>query len=149
MMNLVGSTVCTMLDLDTFLKKNGASWVLADGREAPLGSEYRKLVDVNVPDLRGIFLRGRNYERNREEGNADGDCKPGTYQKSAIEKHTHSYVQMVYNNSIDGVDSTVRNSYEHHNEERQTGATGGSETRPNCVTVNIFICIGAIEEGEG
>lgn len=145
MMNVVGSTVCTMLDLDTFLKKNGESWVLADGREAPPGSDYCKLVDVKVPDLRGVFLRGRNYDRNLAEGNADGDLKLGTYQKGAIAAHTHSYIQMVYNNAIDGVDSTTRNSYEHHNEERQTGAAGGVETRPNCVTVNIFICVGAIE----
>jgi hypothetical protein len=142
MENIVGSIVHTMLDVDSFQNKNGARWILADGRAAPAGSEYVRLVGPNVPDLRGVFLRGKNYDRSTTEGNADGDLPVGAYQKGEIASHSHSYIQMVFDNNVDGIDSTARYSFEHLNASRQPGVTGGTEVRPNCVTVNIFICVG-------
>jgi hypothetical protein len=46
---------------------------------------------------------------------------------------------MIGDNSVDGVDSVVEHSGEHHNEGRQTGEFGGDEVRPNSITVNFFI----------
>lgn len=38
--------------------------------------------------------------------------------------HTHAYTTMIYDNNIDGVDSTTTHSGDHHNESRQTGSSG-------------------------
>lgn len=139
---MTGSILASMLDVDTFLLKNGPKWMLADGSKAPENSDYFKLFpNSTVPDLRGVFLRGKNYNRDPAIGNADGDFKTGEFQPFSINSHSHGYTQMVYDNSIDGVDSTARYSGEHHNELRQTEAIGGKEVRPNNVTVNFFICV--------
>lgn len=135
-----GQIVSSMLSVEQFLQVNGNNWILADGRKVP-GSLYAKLVSESVPDLRGVFLRGKNYGRDPVFGNVNGDLPLGTFQKHEFASHTHDVVEMVYNNNIDGVDSAKTHSGEHHNEGRVTGARGGGETRPNCVTVNYFICI--------
>lgn len=134
----LGDIVSSMLDEGTFKRINGNGWVLADGRAVP-NTDYAKLVGANVPDLRGVYLRGKNYSRDKAQGNADGDLAIGTYQAFEIIKHSHPTVQMIENNNVDGVDSTVKRSGEHHNEPRQTGEFGGNEVRPNSVTVNFFI----------
>lgn len=141
MQHIVGSVVATMLERDLFLEKNGSHWALADGGIAPSPSEYLDLIGPILPDLRGVFLRGRNYDRDPAVGNADGDVPTGTYQAFALASHTHGYVMMVGNDQIDGVDSTVLESGDHHNEPRQTDPTGGTEVRPNNVTVNFFVCV--------
>lgn len=130
-----------MLATEQFVKINGTGWILADGR-AVTGSSYAKLVEEHVPDLRGVFLRGKNYGRDPNSGNAEGDLRVGAFQPHRFARHSHATVQMIYNNNIDGVDSAVTHSSEHHNEAVRTGEEGDSiETRPNCVTVNWFICI--------
>lgn len=134
----LGDVVSSLLDEGNFLKINGRGWVLADGRPVP-NTQYAKIVGPKVPDLRGIFLRGKNYTRDKASGNADGDLPLGAFQNFEIIKHSHSTIQMVGNNEIDGVDSTTTHSGEHHNDAKQTGEYGGNEVRPNNVTVNYFI----------
>ena len=48
-----------------------------------------------------------------------------------LPSHTHEVIQMIGNNDIDGVDSTVTHSGEHHNEARRSGATGDSQAHNN------------------
>ena len=134
----LGEVVASMLDATQFAQVNGSGWVLADGRAVP-DTVYARMVAPNVPDMRGIYLRGRSYGRESRTGNAEGDLPVGTYQSDLIARHAHSTVQMIGNNAIDGVDSTTIHSGEHHNEARLTGEFGGDETRPRSVTVNYFI----------
>jgi hypothetical protein len=56
-----------------------------------------------------------------------GGTETHTLSVDEIPAHSHSTVQMIGTNSVDGVDSTTTNSGEHHNEGRQTGATGGGQ----------------------
>lgn len=138
----LGDVVASLLSEASFREINGRGWVLADGRAVP-GTQYEKIVAAKVPDLRGIYLRGKNYERDKASGNADGDLPIGAFQKFEIIKHSHSTVQMIFDNNVDGVDSAKQNSYEHHNEDRQTGEYGGNEVRPNSVTINYFVKVDA------
>jgi len=139
-----GEVVASMLDEAFFQSVYGPDWVLADGRTVT-GTWYEELVSANVPDLRGLFLRGRNYDRSKASGNAEGDLVMGTFQAFQVARHSHTCLEMIQNDAVDGVDSVTTHSFEHRNESRQTGEFGGDEVRPNCVTVNFFICVGASE----
>jgi len=82
----VGEIVVSMLDVATFKRINDVAgkikWVLADGNPCP-NSDYFTLDPVkhkSVPDLQGVFLRGKNYNRDKTQGNADGDLELGAYQ---------------------------------------------------------------------
>ncbi len=134
----LGEVVASMLDATQFAQVNGSGWVLADGRAVP-DTLYAKMVSSNVPDLRGVYLRGMNYGRDRSSGNPDGDLPLGSYQPDQVVRHAHSTIQMIGDNNVDGVDSTTTRSGDHHNEARLTGEFGGSETRPRTVIVNFYI----------
>jgi hypothetical protein len=92
-------------------------WVTADGTNS-------------TPDLRGEFVRGLDNGRGVDSGRILASS-----QSDENKTHTHSTVQMIGNNNIDGVDSTTTHSGENHNEARQTGATGGNETRPRNIAL--------------
>jgi hypothetical protein len=120
---------------------DGADWVLADGRNVA-GSKYTAITGQNtVPDLRGVFLRGKNFTRERATGNADGDLALGTFQANQNAAHAHGYTRMIHNNNADGVDSVTTHSFEHRLGPDTTESSGGNESRPNSVTVNYFIKI--------
>ncbi|MCK5355243.1 MAG: hypothetical protein KAJ63_09005 [Methyloprofundus sp.] len=79
-------------------------WVLADGKDVS-GSAYAQVTgNSHIPDFRGVFLRGKNNGRNDGNENPDGDLALGIYQADIFAEHTHSTVQMIGNNNIDGVD---------------------------------------------
>ena len=87
----VGTVIASLLSESEFQGLFGKSWALADGR-AVEGSGYEKLTgNKNVPDLRGVFLRGKNHDRASDSGNPDGDLTVGTFQGDALQEHTHSY----------------------------------------------------------
>lgn len=67
------------------------TWVLADGRDVTR-SQYEKLLRVrNVPDLRGLFLRGLNAERADGKEGPDATMRiGGDYQQDMVGKHGHS-----------------------------------------------------------
>lgn len=142
----LGEVVASMLDATQFTEVNGSGWVLADGRAVP-DTLYAKMVSPNVPDMRGVYLRGKNYGRESLTGNPEGDLPVGTYQADQMARHAHSTIQMIGDNNIDGVDSSGVHTGDHHNEPRQTGEFGGNETRPKSVTVNFFIRVAGYPVG--
>lgn len=85
----------------------------------------------------GRFIRG--IDRSGNAIDPDGERKAGSLQEDAFESHSHTTVQLIGDNNIDGVDSTARNSGEHHNQSRHTGKTGTTETRPK--NVALLYCI--------
>jgi hypothetical protein len=112
-----------MLTESQFQTVYGSGWILADGRDVS-GSAYHTLTGrVTVADLRGVFLRAKNNGRASGGNPAERDLRE--YQQDEVKQHSHSTVQMIQNNDIDGVDSTTTHSGEHHNERRETGAYGG------------------------
>ncbi len=96
----------------------------------------------NIPDLRGLFLRGRDGGAGRDMdrawrssllpgGNAGDNV--GSYQQDEIKAHTHTVWQPYGNGAANGhgaqdVDRAI-----------ESGSTGGSETRPKNVYVNFII----------
>jgi microcystin-dependent protein len=134
-----------------------AGWLVCDGG-AISRAAYRELYSVigdihgrgdavttfNLPDYRGRFLRGVDSGAGRDRdaglrtacasGGLIGDAV-GSVQADSFGSHSHATVQMIGDNNVDGVDSFTTHSGEHHNEERQTSAIGGSETRP----INTYV----------
>jgi hypothetical protein len=118
-----------------FQSLNGSDWVLCDGRSVT-GSSYETITgNPNIPDARGVFLRGKNNGRTDGNENPDGELSLGAYQADEYESHTHAAAQYHPNSApaggVEGVVAGVSSS----------GASGGNETRPKNVTVNNFVKI--------
>lgn len=101
--------------------------------------QYRNLVN-NLPDARGVFLRGKNEGRETAQGDPDGDTHiVGDQQMDAIKKHTHSYLKGYYPEAgkSGGGEPVVWSA----NTSVQTDANsdGADETRPRNITVYIYI----------
>lgn len=138
----VGQIVASMLSVTKFQETyniNGEQWELAKGQDAPPDSRYRTDVGEKLPDLRGVFLRGKNHGREVATGNPEGDPDVGAYQKDEVVTHTHGLTQLdIGGGEDDGRSDNVRAKYKNKVEET-TDPYGGKETRPRNVTVNYFI----------
>lgn len=87
--NPVGMIVQSMLTEAQFQAANGTNWVLADGRDVT-GSVYASTTGgTNIPDLRGVVLRGKNNGRSDGFQNPVGDSTLGTYQGDQFLSHDH------------------------------------------------------------
>lgn len=143
--HMVGDVKVSMLSEAQFLVANGGdvTWVLADGRDLDnfpetANSKYKDITGSSViPDLRGMFLRGKNNGRADGNENPDGDLNLGTYQADEFKSHTHSYDRA---NNFSGllVGSSPAGFIV---QGTTTGASGGNETRAKNVTVNYYIKI--------
>lgn len=130
----LGDIRASMLEEADFQTENGAEWILADGRDVS-GSDYAILKQVtNVPDLRAVYLRGKDNARGLHP---DGEQALGSYQADQFASHSHSTGASNGGNwgKISGStpDAWWTGS--------STGSAGGNETRPKTVTVNYFIKI--------
>jgi hypothetical protein len=152
----VGSVIHSMLTESQFQSQAGNGWVLADGRSCA-GTVYNTITGAGaVPDLRDVFLRGKGNGRGV---NPDGNLALGTYSAAKYASHTHQEQSCSYdstgvatpayllNMSTGGVDYTIF-AIPGGSIERvatswplNTVASGGNETAPVSVTVNIFIRI--------
>lgn len=148
----VGSIVPSLLEPAAFAKEAGdqptfdltkSRWTLADGKPVP-GTRYAELTgNAPVPDLRGIFLRGKN------NGRADGRQNPqelnlGQYQDDQFQDHIHEYNRG--GNTPNGQELYALPANTNGNIQRAPTnyiITGkhGDETRPRNVTVNYYIRI--------
>ena len=81
----------------------------------------------------GRMVRG--IDRSGQGIDPSGERAAGSLQGDMVGNHTHSVIEMIPNNNIDGVDSATTHSDEHHNETRQTGACCGPETRSKNVAL--------------
>lgn len=81
----------------------------------------------NLPDLRGEFLRGFDDGRGVDSGRVIGSA-----QVDAFKSHTHGISGYTYMGESDGYGQSSGSSI-------QTGATGGTETRPR--NVAMLACI--------
>ena len=136
----VGSVVHSMLTEAQFQDEAGDGWILADGRSVA-DSSYAEITGfTTVPDLRGIFLRGKNNGRNTTLGNASGESALGTYQGDAFAEHSHSYSYQIPDAADGGSDGGGDTDRGLETINASTGSAGSTtETKPRNVTVNIFI----------
>jgi hypothetical protein len=148
-------------------------WALCNGRALDVDAEegkYRELfnaigtawgngsqgkdavegvTDFNLPDLRGLFLRGVSHDsgadpdrmsRTAEFEGANAGNMVGSRQLDELKSHTH----FVGRRGADG-DGQRRarplswSDWDKFNDVLDTGATGGSETRPVNAYVNYII----------
>ena len=144
--NPVGTIIHSMLTLAQFQSIYGTNWVLADG-SATTNSMYSLITgNNNVPDMRGMTLRGKNNGRADGNQNPDGDSQLGTYQADMYGRHTHptylepsitqtgGYFAAWRASNVNGWTDITSNGGGPQN-------SGGNETRMKNITVNIFIKI--------
>lgn len=163
----VGSIVHSMLTEAQFQAETREDWILADGGSVT-GSRYNSITgNSTVPDLRGIYLRGKN--NSRSDGNEDpaGDLTLGTFEADQNQVHSHGVTDPAHGHSIleagassgseETIDISVKSpgdpaAYRTNNTTpvpflgtSTTGITidnqGTNDARPNSVVVNIFIKI--------
>ncbi len=141
-------------------------YLVCDGKEYPT-KEYPELSKAigtawgssgagkfNLPDLRGMFLRGVNGARGDSYSDPDANDttirkathggRPGnnvgSLQDDAIKSHTHEYQMVKHVGAITGNSGggiTVPDSYDNETTQPNTGA--GKETRPKNAYVYYLI----------
>lgn len=140
----VGDVRTSSLTEAQYQTEADGTWVLADGRDVT-GSVYETITgNSTIPDLRGIFLRGKNNGRSDGNENPDGELATGTFQDDEIGSHTHSLSVRSNNGAPNLNDNGYYASLDGSGTQgaKQTAeASGGNETRPKAVTVNYFIKI--------
>lgn len=111
----------------------GAVWVLADGRSC-VGSAYTLITgSLNVPDMRGAFLRAKGATYN-----PDGDLALGTYTADKFKSHNHS---VPTTNTVISALAGYSRGGDNSSYLDYLQANGGNETAPRSITVNVFIRI--------
>jgi hypothetical protein len=120
----IGTVIATMVQMDTV---NGI-WVLADGR-AGTTEYFQATGNANVPDLRGMFLRGLNVGRADGKQDPDGAGRAaGSYQPDSLKSHAHAISAWYNTGTQNGWCIEVgEHPFEYNN--YPTLAVGGLETR--------------------
>lgn len=145
----IGEVRYSILNVEDFQNLYGSSWVLMDGRTVA-DTALAALGVAKIPDARGVFLRCKNHGVSLRRGNPDGELKIGSYQRDQFAEHTHAAVGQKNSNSKSilwsgGPSWTTTDlseiSQKSSARELRTGSAGGFETRPRCITVNVFIKI--------
>lgn len=101
----IGEIVASMLDEASFqalYNRDGEIWVLADQRLISENTGYgqylkRQNSPLKAPDLRGVFLRGKQNDRDKG-GNPDGNLPLGKESEDKTSKPDLNFVFEVTNN---------------------------------------------------
>jgi microcystin-dependent protein len=122
-------------------------WIACDGKQHNkitlpelfnvIGYNYSVLKSgdlFQVPDYRGLFVRGLDYKRSDEASHAaidpqTGRALDGSVQQDQFKSHTHTYTTKAGTAVQDGDDTPCW----YQDSTANTGATGGDETRPKNV----------------
>lgn len=137
-MGFIGQYLESDLTLAQHQALYGSGWVLADGVTSCVGTTYGTITGRTVvPDARSMILRGKNHSRADAFADPDGDKALGTQTQDKFESHTHNITGGTTGNAgnMQNSDCTA------NNRTGVTQATGGNETAPKTLTVNIFIKI--------
>ena len=140
---------------ESYLECDGSSLLKTEFTELydVIGTDYGSVDNdhFNIPDYRGIFLRGWDHGRGMDPDSASrldrGDGTTGDYvgtrQNDEFKSHNHSIDAGIDGSgTITAIDiETDVNSLT----PSQTNDTGGNETRPK--NVNIIYCIKYTDEG--
>lgn len=140
-------------------------WLPCDGspvnREGKYGRLFKaigeswghgdRVVTFNVPDLRGVFLRGVNGGRTGDYADPQandrvavmpgGNAKNlvGSFQSDSFKQHHHPGDNFVYKSTQGTTAKGVDNGFNTGQSAPSTGDTGGMETRPKNAYVNWII----------
>lgn len=143
---LIGQVITSVLDSTTFFYKfSRDEWMLANGQAVPVSAvDFRKMYGANVPDLRGVFIRGKNYSRNDEYKNPSGDLPNGYKQTDEIQSHAHLFYSTLIGYGFGGHGGGDNNTVISADPAKPSNATQsstGAETRPKNVTLSYYIRI--------
>jgi hypothetical protein len=139
----IGTILGSILNPDQFQQifpGDASLWKLADSSAASV-EFYAATLNSNIPDLRGIFLRGINCGKKGDTAfiDPDGDRKAGSFQRDMLKSHNHTLRQYIADPSYP---SGVWNVFDNTNRTYNTGGTdytGGAETRPKNVGVYWYV----------
>lgn len=138
----IGDIKASMLTQAQFDQVHGSGWRMADGTTA-VGTAYGALTGATtLPDLRGIFLRGKDNGRLAENGNGnpDGEVPLGTFLQDSFKAHEHSVLRTAGDEQLlGGIQGALAGGSTDVNPNGLTSTEGGVETRPRNVTVNYYI----------
>lgn len=161
----IGTIVASVLDFHHFCLANNmeedfakSSWLPCDGRNIPGESPYKSQGSSTTPDLRGVFLRGKNFMITDNSGAGvpkEGQLSPdpqdaGVFQDDAFQGHGHQRVlggQINANEAGSGGHKAGNTNWDKESgtitEPVKLGSYGkvrvATETRPNNVTVYYYI----------
>lgn len=137
----VGDVKYSVLIQDKFKQLNGNEWELMDGRsiENSFLADFAKF--KTIPDARGVFIRGMNLDRPKEQGDADGNREIGLPQTDTFKKHNHRF--NVFVNAPDGPPTWRPWATTSQNAANTwtTSDDGGEETRPRNIALYTYIKI--------
>lgn len=147
----IGSIIASVIPPSIFIADN-PGWRLADGAEVLKGTSMERQIGSNLPDLRGMFLRGVNYGRDDNYSDPDADRPAGSLQEHALADHTHG-LSVIINGNPDGSDDRFSGAYylihpdvnRRGNKQNLTTSSqnvASQETRPTNVAVFYYIYTG-------
>jgi hypothetical protein len=85
----IGQMINSMLTEAQMQTLYGDGWILSDGRSV-INSKYYFITGfTNVPDARGVGLRGKNNGRSDGNQDPEGERALGSFQDDSFESHTH------------------------------------------------------------
>jgi microcystin-dependent protein len=125
-------------------------WLLCDGSLVPEGAQYQRLrglIGGNLPDLRGLFLRGIGQNSNpafRYEGDATRTL--WQFQQDELKSHAHKFDDYTFS-ANSGAGGTAWGSADKSDIDNAPGSpfshgtapAGGEETRPKNAAVYWII----------
>lgn len=138
----VGTVIASYLAPPRMKERYGGDWVLADGSEVSTTTTFYAITGkTQLPDLRGMFIRGLNADRKDGKQDPDGDNRVvGEYQADTLQRHAHDNVAAgIWGRSFKGEDGSPKTA--HEKKDGKTGTTGGTETRPRNVALYYYIRI--------
>lgn len=163
---VLGDIKYSILAPEDFQRLNGTEWVLLDGQpiqenwdlyrevfkkysRTDVNNPYSELINPqknNLPDARGVFLRGMNYGRGIDTGNVEGDKKVGYYQFDAFQGHKFPLTQITSEEGK-GFDWKFEGGYNDYRKKYISGPIDDGhgtprvdrETRPRNIVVYIYV----------
>lgn len=152
----IGTYINSDLTLSQFQSETPGIWMLANGGSCTGTAYATKTGRVNVPDLRGVYMRAKDNGRGL---NPDGDLALGAYTADAIRNisgptgvhitggsvnlpggYPYFWGSSGYGTVFGGVSGNNQTSGIGFDVSRQVPTAG--DNRPKSVTVNVFIKVG-------
>ncbi len=155
----IGDVKYSILDEAAFQEVNGKNWVLLKGQfidgsdpnEVTEPSDLFRLTGIKqLPDARGVFLRGANLKRDPTTGDTEANRSLGSYQADAVKKHKHDFGQTQFDVAVmHGSDKGEGGSDRYFSTPAritinisETGPNlSGEETRPRNICLFVYIKI--------
>jgi hypothetical protein len=144
----IGDIRYSILNPQKFIQTHGSGWVLMDGRNINNSNLFQFIGMVNLPDARGVFIRGMNIGRDVTNGDAEGDRSVGQYQADGVKRHQHGFsdawfaeVNCGHGNILGSRSSDGDNMKCEDHDITDNGVGLIDETRPRNISLYVYVKI--------